>query len=117
MPTNFTVERHADVPLEFAGTILADLTTREDESQTHWTELRLFKTDSGKYVVESVGCTTVPGQHPLIKVDVCDDARAVRFALTRHDKGRKYMTDLALEAIDVAAQIEPALKDALTERI
>lgn len=114
---NFTIERHADVPLEFEGELLANLSTRESDTQTHWTEMRVFKTTSGKYVTETVGCTTVRGQHPLIKVDVCEDAQEVRVALTRTENGRKYLTDLALEAIEVAAAIDPALQGALTERI
>lgn len=116
MSTTFTIERHADVPLTFDGEVLASLSTHKPTA-THWTELRIYKTESGKYVTESIGCTTVHGQHPLITVHVCDNAQAVRYALQQYDGGRKYMTDLALEAIEMAARIEPALSDALTERI
>lgn len=117
MPT-FRLIRPATVDLVFNGELLADVSSKDDPGQTHWTEIRIYRTDSGKYVAETIGCSAVPSQRSRIVVRVVDSAEQVAKALERGDpKDRVYLTDLALDAIALAAKSDPALVAAGEERI
>lgn len=43
----------------FDGTKLGEVSSRQDVSISRWTELSLFKTDSGQYILEKVGRSIV----------------------------------------------------------
>lgn len=116
MPT-FRLPRPATVDLVFDGELLADVSSKDDPGQTHWTEIRIYRTDSGRYVGETVGLSALPHQRPRITVRVVDTAAEVKQALERRDPNRTYMTDLALDAIAEAAKNDPAVAAAGEERI
>lgn len=52
---------------EFWGKLLGEHTTNPKGDRTKWTEIRLWETPSGKWVVESAGCSDEPGH-----VDIAD---------------------------------------------
>jgi hypothetical protein len=45
--------------IEFDGQLLGEVTSRRGSRGPRWTELRLFKTDAGTYVLEKVGVSVV----------------------------------------------------------
>lgn len=117
MPT-FRLARPATVDLVFDGELLADVNSKDDPEQTHWTEIRIYRTDSGKYVCETIGRSALAHQKPRITVRVADSAAQVRDALQRGDPNdRVYLTDLALDAIAEATKNDPAVAAAGEERI
>lgn len=111
----FRVERTEDVPLEFTGELLVDVDSKDDRPR--WQEIRIYRTDSGKYVTEVVGRSSVPGERTFITVQVHDDPADVRIGLYRKQNGRRYLSDLAFEALEGAAEVDPALKQTLVERL
>ncbi len=116
MPT-FRLNRPATVDLVFDGELLADVSSKDDPDQTHWTEIRIYRTDSGRYVGETIGLSALPHQRPRITVRVVDSAAQVGEALQRSDPNRTWLTDLALDAIAEAAKNDPAVSAAGEERI
>jgi len=70
--------------LVFTGELIASAssspeTARSDYSGStgRWTELRLFKTQAGKFVAASVGRTQWQGEHDRHSAAVCDTTEAV----------------------------------------
>lgn len=114
--THYTIERHADVPLEFDGVLLADVSSR-DGGRVRWSETRIYRTESGKYVTETVGRSSIARDRPIITVTVCDTPGQVRDALYKDDDGRRYLTNLDIDALNEAAELDPALSPSLPERI
>lgn len=50
--------------LTFTGTMLGTVSSRQDSSQMRWTEMSLYRTDGGSYILEKVGrsvVTHIPG--------------------------------------------------------
>lgn len=114
----FRIERQTDIPLEFTGDKLVDLHSRDDERQERWQEIRIYRTNTGKYVTELVGQSTVRGERAFRTVKVVDNPAAVRQALKREKAGREFLNDLALEALEEAGKQDKALAAAnVAERI
>ena len=120
--THFVIERAGDVDLAFDGECLIDVSSRKP-GQDYWTEIRIYRTDSGKYVSEHVGCSAL-GERDRRNVQVVDDPAQLREALKRRKKAPgetvakpAYLTDFALSVLEDAADIDPAIAAALEERI
>lgn len=109
----FKIERQTDIPLSFEGDLLADETSRDTPDQQQWQEIRIYRTATGKYVTEMVGQTVVPGQRVFRTVNVYDDAGDVRQGLYRVKNGRKFLNDLALDALRLAGDVDPEIRDSL----
>lgn len=114
--SSFRVARHSERDLAFDGDLLADRTSHVDGA-SRWTEVRIYRTDTGRYVAETVGVSTMPGEHNRMTVRVLDTAAEVPDALRMTSGGRTYLTDLALDALDEAAAKDEALAAFVTERI
>lgn len=115
----FRVARKDNADLVFDGELLADLTSR-DARQLRWTEIRIYRADSGRYVTEMIGRTAVPGEYDRVTVDLFERPEEVRKGLLRPRRGvpdKFYLTDLAIEAIEIAAETYPELLASLEERI
>jgi hypothetical protein len=105
----FRLRRPGDFDLAFDGELRADESSHEP-TRTRWTEIRIYHTRSGKYVLECVGRTTVPGERDRVAVQVCDRAADVPEALRRPtSNGSRYLTTVAFRALERASTFEPAL--------
>lgn len=113
--TEFRVPRHNNLDLVFEGELLGFVSSQERGS-TRWSELRLYKTENNRYVVEQVGKSAIPGEVDKINVRIADNPEEVKRALRRKDN-IEYFTLLALDLLAVAAEKDPALSAAMTERI
>jgi hypothetical protein len=58
MPQQYVVRDRFDV-IEFEGDLIGSASTRKDEDQGRWTEIHIYRTTSGKYVVQRLGCSVV----------------------------------------------------------
>lgn len=120
MHTQFRVQRNDNVALVFTGVLLAEVSSHEPTGprSQRWSETRIYRTLSGKYVAERVGRTVMRNEHDRRLVQVHDDPAMIRTALERpRDNGVMYLTDMDYEAIETAAAVDPALNVALEERI
>lgn len=123
MSQSFRIARQGAVDLTFDGVLLAEESTRDEPGQTRWTEVRIYRTDTGKYVTETVGRSTRRGETDRITVFVHDSPADVPAGLRR--KGRSALTgqdtmfipNVALDALTTAGKADPALADVLTESI
>lgn len=118
--TEYRVRRAGDVDLVFEGECLADVSSREPSS-TRWSEVRIYRTDSNRYVTETVGRSVLvrPDGTPeddFFTVRVVDSADKVKSALKRRDE-IEYLTNLALEALEIAAETDKDIARSLVERI
>lgn len=112
----FRLARTEDVPLVFEGQLLADVSSREPGVE-RWQEVRIYRTESSRYVTEVVGRSIKEGERDFLTVKVHDDPAEVRTGLYRKTGGRTFLPDLAFEALEIAAGIDPALSSSLVERI
>lgn len=57
----FTLQNDNAADIKFTGELIASVSSRDNDT-TRWTELALYKTKGGKYVVSSVGVTKWQGE-------------------------------------------------------
>lgn len=113
--TTYRIERDGELDLSFDGELLADLSSRDSDEQDRWTEIRIYRTTTGKYVTEVIGRSVMDGEHDRIDVQVHHRAEDVPDGLRRTRKN--YLTKLVLDALDDAATQDPALRAANVENI
>lgn len=120
--TSFRLPRTGDVDLAFEGTLLADESSRAGDA-SRWTEVRIYSTDSGKFVTEMVGRSIRPGETDRPTVVVHHDTETIRSAIMHRAKhgpdqiGKPYLTDVAFNALYTAGQRDHRIMAILTERI
>lgn len=112
----YRLQRNGDIDLVFEGELLAERSTHEEGAQ-RWAELRIWRTDSGKYVTQRLGKTTIPGEVDKIHVRILLDPSKVAEALRSKQGGAEFMSHLARHALDEAAEKDPALARCGVERI
>jgi hypothetical protein len=106
-----------DVPdgrrtLRVEGELLAEASSRTGGA-LRWTELRLFKTASGRYVLAGAGKSAVPGEVDRCWTKVADGPEgAVDFLHMKEDSGVRYMTRAARLVAEQAARADLAFAEA-----
>jgi|ERR1035438_6032278 hypothetical protein len=120
----------------FTGTLLGHASSA-GENKNRWTEITIYLTDGGQYIVAGIGQSTVKkgdlawdkhlGHEVLAKEDetphcwvhVCDSAEgAVSMLHQKGNDGVRYITDVARAALEAAILQNAALADAfLVEEI
>jgi hypothetical protein len=122
-PKTYRLPVLSQVPVEFTGWLLAEVSSEHDQpGKDRWSETRIYKTTTGKWIVEQQGRTRVPGEEEALrKVFVCDNPVGVRMKLNkkqgRGPNARHYMRDMDLEALEDAAEADPELAPALVRHI
>jgi hypothetical protein len=118
----YRIPRPRDVDLVFDGECLVDVSNRRDGAD-YWTEIRIFRTGTGKYVAEMVGKSAL-GDPDRRNITVVDDPAELREALKRRRRAKGeesakpvYLTHFARDALIEAARRDPAVSAALEERI
>jgi len=90
--------------LTFHGELLGEASSRRPESD-RWFDLRIFRTEAGRYIVEGVGRSSRPGEVDLSWVKLCDTPEDVVRGLYRVDNtGVLRLTTTAQQALDLAAR-------------
>lgn len=78
-----------------------------------WTEVCVYLTVGGAYIVHIVGCSIVPGEAVRGRVRVCETAAAAVEALHQiDDDGIKYLTNTARAAATEAAARDADFREA-----
>lgn len=110
---HYRIERTNDIPLEFDGEVLADLTSEHDTpGQRRWTEHRIYRTSTDVYVVETVGRSINDGEIDRRNAVVLGDPKDIPAALKAP---RTYLTLLARDTLDQANFRDP--KVPTTEKV
>lgn len=108
MPT--TERWRGDEAIVFTATKLAEATSFE-EGKPRWTELALYLTDDGTYLISGAGRTQVEGETDRRWLNVQTRPRDVIRSLQRVDRetGRRFLTIVAEELLDQASDFDPDL--------
>jgi hypothetical protein len=95
-----------DRTLRIEGQQLAHASSRQGQAP-RWTELTLFRTDSGRYVLAGVGKSAVPGEvdRPWAKVAEGPEG-AVDFLYMHDEAGVRFMTRAARAVAEEAARVD-----------
>jgi len=80
----FILERDHGRDVRFTGEEMASADSRDHSGLTHqkinplrWTELKLFKSEKGNYILLTQGCSSVPGEKTFNKVQVFEDKESL----------------------------------------
>ncbi|PZU59849.1 MAG: hypothetical protein DI547_05065 [Sphingobium sp.] len=103
-----TISANRGPVYEFMGRLLAQHSTQNAKrTKTRWTELRLWETPAGAWVVEHVGCSDDDGH-----VDIADVA-----VFPRHKVGREFAVMDTLEWSYAARALASKMKWDLKVRV
>jgi|AACY02.16.fsa_nt_gi hypothetical protein len=72
----YTVIRTGEMPLQFEGELLWEETSKERPEDSRWHELRLYRTENGKYVVEILSVSTYRHEGQTSSANVFDTLKA-----------------------------------------
>ena len=72
----FTLTRDNLADLQFEGDLVATVSS-ETAGKTRWTELRVYKTDGGRYICEELGRSKVDGERDFHHVTVVDNEKSI----------------------------------------
>jgi hypothetical protein len=78
------VKRDGDKDISFTGELIAEAETSPETARSaysvttgRWVELRLYRTQGGKFICEQVGRTQWQGEHDRYSGAVCEDHAGV----------------------------------------
>jgi hypothetical protein len=122
----YTVQDH-DRKFVFNGVCLGSASS-ETSSKQRWTEMAIYRTDAGTYIISGIGQTRVKkgdliqdsdGEYALTDetprawAHVCETAEGAIQRLYLYDESNvRYMTRIARAALEKAVKNDDALKDA-----
>ena len=113
----FTIRRDGKKDLVFDGEKLADVDDSDYQS-TRWSEIDIYRTDSGKYVVAQVYRTRWQGEEDSHRADVCESAAAVLELLSWEDEdGNSGISNMAKGALEAAAENDSAFEGITLEEV
>lgn len=102
--------------LKFRGAVLGEASSHDHSgpNQNRWTEVAIYRTICGNYVVKILGRTRWQGESDRHSVTVCDSPAKVLAALTDEDGE---MSNVAVIALEKAAEVDTALATIESERV
>jgi len=99
--------------LQFEGELLGHATSRDEPGLQRWNEISIYKTSMGNYVAAQVGKSLVPGEVDRSDGRSSKEPRDIVKFLAR----RGFLTATAREALQQAGKLDPAIADAMIERV
>jgi len=118
------IHRPNHVDLLFTGTLLSEVSSefdappRGETTRMRWQTVRLFRSVTGRYIIEEIGHSKFPHEKPFVKVCDLDTPADVRKFFVRVNKHQQsYLTDLAVQILEEAAENDPDMVSALTESV
>lgn len=106
----YSLARDGEPALGFDGTILAHISS-ERAAKQRWTELTIYKTIGGQYVVQTVAASTRPGEMYWRSARAYVTAEEVVGGM--RDRRKQALSKLALDLLESAAVDDDALNEAL----
>lgn len=109
---NITVHGR-DRDIAFYGELIGEATSYVEGKQ-RWAEVRLYRTDTGAYVVAGVGRSTLPGETDWRWAEVCPSAEYAVDKLHVHDRANDefYMPPTNRIALENAIVRDSGLREA-----
>ena len=116
----YTVKRDGEKDLRFTGEIIGESSSRwiTGKEQNRWTEVRIYLTTSGKFVIEEAYYTQWQGEVGSSQAAICETVEALHgemLALDEEELG--FLSDVHKEALEEAIKHVPELEAALYEEI
>ena len=112
--------RDEDQQIRFVGRLLGSSSSEEwarSRGNQQWTEMEIYRTTDGKYVVTKIGRSTKPGQVDFHTSHVAETPQgAVACVYGRDRDGVQYLTIVAREALHEACLADPDLRGAYAVR-
>jgi hypothetical protein len=108
----FQLARDGEPQLAFDGELLVRMNSQAP-GKKNWTELTLYRTNGGTYVVQTIARTTKPGEVEWFSARTHASEAEVVTGL--RDRRRKTLSKLALALLESAAETNDAFADALDE--
>jgi len=96
--------------LEFDGELLGSASSRSDKPR--WMDVNIYSTADGRYIVQKIGRSELPGERDYYSAHVVDDAPSLISALRSKKRGVVFMTIVAEEAVRAAMEKDPRIEDA-----
>ena len=119
--TRFTIRRDGDKDLTFNGLRLGSGSDHESNGSqdSRWSEIDIYRTDSGKYVVAQVYRTQWQGESESHHAEVCESAAEVLglLELEEDEEGPGGISNMAKEALEAAAENDSAFAGLTTEAV
>jgi hypothetical protein len=115
----FRLQRHGKLALVFEGELIATASSDDGEKQ-RWQVFNLYRTTSRskRYVLERLGESSLEGEVVMRNVTELPNAHQVRKALERkRDSGERYLTIVAIDLLDEAAQRDDSFLEEAAERL
>ena len=116
--TNYKIRRDGERALAFSGRIIGQADDK-DHNSTRWTTVTIYRTASGRIVVEVEDRTQWQGESDHVRADSFGTATGA-IGYLRHSYEDNYDAELssaAQEAIEDAAKNDAEFADAFTETI
>ncbi len=116
----FTVTRDGKKDLQFTGVKIGSGSDHEHQGpqNSRWSEIDIFRTDSGRYVVAQVFRTRWQGEEDSRRAEVCESAAAVLELLEWEDEeGNSGISNMAKEALEAAAENDTAFEGITLEEV
>ena len=120
-PAKYRIERPKSTPLAFEGWRLANVDSRDfmddhaRQTRDRWSDLSIYKTTTGKWVVAQIGKTRETGGfQPGALVITCETPADVQAAL-KYRSG--HFTPVTVYALNAAIDADPELATAREEHI
>lgn len=111
------IKRHGALDYVFKGELIASANS-QDGYKPRWQTMNLYRTESGKYVLEDLGETSVDGEVTMRDARVYENAHQVMKGLyRRRPDGTKYLTIVATELLDAAGEVDSAFAREAVEKI
>lgn len=100
------VERGGAKDLKFKGKVLASASSRRvaGKEQTRWTEITVYQTESGRYVVAREHITLWQGELNGYSAEICETPEEVVAELTSENAEGEYFSGLAKEILSDLTQ-------------
>ena len=117
---HFTVTRDGKKDLSFTGVLIGSGSDHEHQGpqNTRWSEIDMYRTDSGKYVVAQVYRTQWQGEEGSRRAEVVGSPAEVLELLSWEDEeGNNSLSNLAKEALEAAAENDSAFEGITLEEV
>lgn len=112
----FEVRRDNDRDLGFRGELLGEASSFEP-GRDRWFELRIYRTETGVYVVEGVGRSVREGDYDKCWALMSTTPSEMIESLYRERNGERFLPHTTRDALDEAAANDEKVNDALLETV
>lgn len=114
--TEQRITRDGHPPLAFDGEEIG-FATSEEPGKGRWFEVTIYRTATGRWVVHTVGVSTLPGEDDRHHAVVCEQAGEIVEALYRVGDAGPYIPRTSMLALAEAARTDEDVAAVYVERV